>query len=208
MAFLRAGKMEANQEKNIQNVATKANWMRVSVAGFGKALRIDLEDVLVRALEKYQMMQSVYSRLSAIEIISCIGGLRTISLGDTGAFRASDISCTFWLTLPLLVRIVLKASLKLFCLPCPCPFPPVLHGGFRTSPLSILESPGCQRSADCDEWNKLFAPITVGLSVYIDCPSRDSTWSGNFSIEVRRLVVGSGGNLKVAARLADDSRVE
>jgi hypothetical protein len=70
MAFLRAGKMEANQEKNIQNVATKANWMRVSVAGFGKALRMDLEDVLVRALEKYQMMQSVYSKLSAIEIIS------------------------------------------------------------------------------------------------------------------------------------------
>lgn len=71
---MRAGKTEANQEKNIQNVATKANWMRVRVAGLGKALRIDLEDVFVRALEKYQMIQSVYSRLSAIEIYLALGG--------------------------------------------------------------------------------------------------------------------------------------
>ena len=42
----------------------------------------------------------------------------TISLGDTGAFSASAISCAFWLTLAFRVRIVLKASLRLFCLPC------------------------------------------------------------------------------------------
>lgn len=45
------------------------------------------------------------------------GGIvqHTMSFGDTGAFSASAISCAFWLTLPFLVRIVLIASLKLFC---------------------------------------------------------------------------------------------
>jgi hypothetical protein len=42
----------------------------------------------------------------------------TMSVGDSGAFSASAISCTFWLTLPFLVRTVRIASLKLFCLPC------------------------------------------------------------------------------------------
>lgn len=41
-----------------------------------------------------------------------------MSVGDSGAFSASAISCAFWLTLPFLVRIVLIASPKLFCLPC------------------------------------------------------------------------------------------
>lgn len=41
-----------------------------------------------------------------------------MSLTDTGAFNASAISWAFALTLALLVRIVLKASLRLFCLPC------------------------------------------------------------------------------------------
>src|SRR3954469_15980539 len=41
-----------------------------------------------------------------------------MSRGDKGAFRASAISCAFWLTLAFLVRIVRMASLKLFCLPC------------------------------------------------------------------------------------------
>jgi hypothetical protein len=63
MVVLRAGKRVASQEKKKQNVATKANWIRVSVAGLGKALRIDLEEVLVRALEKYQIMQRVYSNI-------------------------------------------------------------------------------------------------------------------------------------------------
>ena len=37
---------------------TEANWMMVKVAGFGKALRIDLDEVLVRADVRYQTMQS------------------------------------------------------------------------------------------------------------------------------------------------------
>lgn len=40
-------------------------------------------------------------------------------MGETGAFKASPISCTFTLTLAFLVLMVLKASVKLFCLPCP-----------------------------------------------------------------------------------------
>ncbi len=42
-----------------------------------------------------------------------------MSLGDTGAFNASAISCAFWLTLPCLALIVWMASLRLFCLPWP-----------------------------------------------------------------------------------------
>jgi len=43
--------------------------------------------------------------------------LRTTSFGETGAFSASATSTAFSTTLPLLSLIVLKASLKLFCLP-------------------------------------------------------------------------------------------
>lgn len=41
-----------------------------------------------------------------------------MSFGESGALSASAISWAFWLTLPLRVRIVLKASLKLFWRPC------------------------------------------------------------------------------------------
>jgi hypothetical protein len=52
--------MLASQEKRRQNEATKANWMRVRVAGLGKVLRIDFEDVLVKALDMNQAKQSIY----------------------------------------------------------------------------------------------------------------------------------------------------
>lgn len=39
---------------------TKANWMRVRVMGFGKTLRIDLEEVLVKAELMYQTRQRIY----------------------------------------------------------------------------------------------------------------------------------------------------
>lgn len=53
------GKMVASHEKKTQKEATKANWIRVSVAGFGNALRMALEDVFVRALDIYQMIQRI-----------------------------------------------------------------------------------------------------------------------------------------------------
>ena len=51
----------------------------------------------------------------------------TTSFMETGAFKASAISCAFALTLPFLLRIVLMASLRLFWRPCrvmpfACPF--------------------------------------------------------------------------------------
>jgi hypothetical protein len=55
------GKMVASHEKKMQKEATKANWIRVSVAGLGNALRIAFEDVLVRALDIYQTMQRIYN---------------------------------------------------------------------------------------------------------------------------------------------------
>ena len=47
-----------------------------------------------------------------------------MSFGDSGAFSASAISCAFWLTLPFRVRIVWKASLRLFWRPCLFEEPP------------------------------------------------------------------------------------
>src|SRR5579859_2232394 len=42
----------------------------------------------------------------------------TMSLGETGTFSASAISCALALTLALRPLIVLMASLRLFCRPC------------------------------------------------------------------------------------------
>ena len=55
------GKMVASHEKKMQKEATKANWIKVSVAGLGNALRMDFEDEFVRALDIYQTMQRIYN---------------------------------------------------------------------------------------------------------------------------------------------------
>ena len=78
------------------------------------------EEVFVRAEERYQIMQSVYDNQHTAK--SGNGNWRpTISFGDTGAFRAPAISWAFALTLPFRERMVLNASVKLFCLPCTLP---------------------------------------------------------------------------------------
>jgi hypothetical protein len=64
IVFLSAGNIVASHEKKRQKVATSRNWTRVRVAGFGKAFRIDFEEVLVRAEEKYHTMQSIYTCIS------------------------------------------------------------------------------------------------------------------------------------------------
>ena len=51
--------MVANQAKKRQYIATKPNCMRVSVAGLEKAFRMALEEVFVRALEKYHIIQRI-----------------------------------------------------------------------------------------------------------------------------------------------------
>jgi len=70
--------------------------MIVNVTGLSKALRIDFEEVFVNAEVIYHVIH------------------RNMSLGDIGAFRASASSCAFSLTLPVLVRNRLIASLTLF----------------------------------------------------------------------------------------------
>jgi hypothetical protein len=140
MVFLRLGNILASQEKKRQNDATKANCTRVSVAGFWKAFKMDFEDVLVSAEKKYQMIQSIYMH----QHMNIEAGLErhTINLGDTGAFKASAISAALALTLALLVLIVLRASLRLFCLPWPLPLDlPPIHFD-PPSPPSLF---GCQR---------------------------------------------------------------
>jgi hypothetical protein len=59
IAFLRLGNSVASHEKKRQNDATNANCIRVRVAGLGKALRIDFEDVLVKAEEKYHTIHRI-----------------------------------------------------------------------------------------------------------------------------------------------------
>jgi hypothetical protein len=54
---LRAGNTVESQVKKTQNDATKPNWISVRVAGLGKELRMDFEEVFVKALEKYQIKQ-------------------------------------------------------------------------------------------------------------------------------------------------------
>lgn len=58
----RAGNILDSQEKRTQKKATKANCINVRVAGFGKAFRMDLEEVFVRALEVYHTIQRIYGK--------------------------------------------------------------------------------------------------------------------------------------------------
>jgi mRNA-degrading endonuclease RelE of RelBE toxin-antitoxin system len=58
----RAGNRVDSQEKRIQKKATNANCIKVRVAGFGKAFKMDLEDVFVRALEVYHTIQRIYRK--------------------------------------------------------------------------------------------------------------------------------------------------
>ena len=60
--FLSSGKIVDSQEKNMQKVATNANCMSVRVAGFGNAFRIDFEEVFVKALDMYHIMQRICVR--------------------------------------------------------------------------------------------------------------------------------------------------
>jgi hypothetical protein len=66
IACCRAGNTEASHEKNRQNEATNPNCIRVRVAGFGKAFRMDFEEVFVRALDIYQTIQRIFD-LSALK---------------------------------------------------------------------------------------------------------------------------------------------
>lgn len=61
MAFLRFGKMDASHEKSKQKPATNANCISVSVAGFENELRIDFDEVFVRAEDIYHTKHSTWS---------------------------------------------------------------------------------------------------------------------------------------------------
>ena len=54
IAVFRRGNRRASHARKRHQPETKANCMIVSVIGLGKALRMDLEDVLVKAELKYQ----------------------------------------------------------------------------------------------------------------------------------------------------------
>jgi hypothetical protein len=184
MCTLREGKMVESQEKKTQNEATKPNCTRVRVAGLGKELRMVFEEVLVKALDKYQMKQRIYGSVSKTCTVDG-EGRRTTNLGETGALSASEISWMLALTLPFLVRIVLKASPKLFCLECPRP--PVAQDELG-GPLSLR---GCQRSLDGARRYSLCGLGSVLLKFCV----AERSMSGNFSIDVRTAIFVSLGNL-------------
>lgn len=56
------GKVEASHENRMQYEETKANWTNVNVAGLSKAVRIDLDEVFVRADDQYHITQSAYNK--------------------------------------------------------------------------------------------------------------------------------------------------
>lgn len=58
-AVLRAGYMAARYADTRHHMETKANWARVRVTGLGNAIRIDFEEVLVRAEVVYQMIHRI-----------------------------------------------------------------------------------------------------------------------------------------------------
>ena len=60
-AVFRAGKRCARYAEKIHQPETKANWTMLRVTGCGKALRMDFEDVFVRAEVMYQITHSVYN---------------------------------------------------------------------------------------------------------------------------------------------------
>ena len=57
IAVFRRGNILASHARKRHQPETKANCIIVSVIGLGKALRMDLEDVLVKAELKYQTRQ-------------------------------------------------------------------------------------------------------------------------------------------------------
>ena len=101
MAFLSGGNTAANQVRTRHHSDTDANCAMVRVTGWGKALRMDFEEVFVSAEVMYHVIQ------------------RPINFQDMGALRASANSCAFSLTLPCLLRNLASASLTLRLDLCP-----------------------------------------------------------------------------------------
>lgn len=189
MPFLRTGiavrirgYSRASQARNKHQDDTKANWITVSVIGLGNVMRIALEEVFDSTDVVYHTPQSSFRKYQP-----CLGwvcwsesALRTTSFGESGAFKASAISCAFWLTLPPRVRIVVIASLKLFCLPC------------LATPLAqciLLSFRGCQRPSGSAP---MVAGIEPGLGLLEAVVSpKVSSYAGNASDETRgKLYVG------------------
>jgi hypothetical protein len=107
-----------------------------------------------------------------------------MSLGDSGALSASAISCAFCVTLAFLVRIVLIASVKLFCRPClAAPAAALFMCPNRESRL------GCHRSAP-----GIALPLGCGAGEGL--PLREELWP--YSSSSRGMRSGwKAGNLNV-----------
>lgn len=134
--------------------------MIVRVTGFGKAVKMALDEVLVKIDVAYQNPQ------------------RTTSRKDTGALSDSAISRALSLTLAFLVLTVLIASLKLFCrdfLP-----PPSLP--FAQDDQVLLAGSLClragHRSLECSPGGSpLYRGFGLGPREIVSSPSLSIAWS-------------------------------
>lgn len=123
IVVFKRGKRCAMYARRRHHPETNANCIIVRVIGLGNALSIDFEEVLVKAEVRYQIRQRTCSKYQSGER-NTLEDTHTIVLTDIGAFNASASSCAFSLTLAFLLRMVLNASLRLFCREWPCSLAP------------------------------------------------------------------------------------
>lgn len=87
-----AGRNRDNDIKSSENIKTKANWMRVSVTGCGKALRIDFDEVFESAEVRY--LETAIRQLLPPKTPRDTNHTRqsAINFHDTGALKLSTTS--------------------------------------------------------------------------------------------------------------------
>lgn len=130
--------------------------MRVRVAGLSKAVRIVLEDVLVRADDQYHITQRPYkdeekqiiSPRLALNLARSShlrgrqrGVEHTISFHETGARRAPAISWAFWVILDERIRLTVWLMLLFLA------WPDGPTTGSRGAHLTLLSRRAVQRPA-------------------------------------------------------------
>lgn len=104
MVCLRVGKADARYASTKHHIETKPNWTIVRVIGLWRVTKIDLDDVLVSAEVIYQMRKRLCAQVTISNRLKSKVRIppqyqHTMSLYETGAFKASASSCALTLTL-------------------------------------------------------------------------------------------------------------
>ena len=121
---------------------------------------------------------------------------------ETGAFKASAISCAFALTLPFLVRMIRIASLRLFCRLCIGPGPTACP--FASPQATWLALRCCHRSVLCE--TPLIFAYAFGLGVLAEDLKAPLSSSCVGRVSLDSGICSKSGNLNVSARLEEMDR--